>query len=267
MNSDAAVTYPEVAGYLGASGTYLFNGMISPLLNLQLKGFLWHQGESDQNISPVGDYTKLNAALTKYWRLVFNQPDLPFYLVQLAPFAVDYNATTPAGGNPTLDWLAYFREAQANVLVVPNTGMAVTMDVGEAANHHPRNKKPVGERLALLALKNTYGQNVVCDGPKYSGYTLRGNTAIISFAGVTANGLTTLNNQPLNQLFFVAGTDHIFRQAMAQIAGNTVSVTAPENTPLPIQAVRYAFTNSAITNIQNDAGLPMEPFRTDNWDN
>jgi len=145
--------------------------------------------------------------------------------------------------------------------------MAVTMDVGEEANHHPRNKKPVGERLALLALKNTYGQNVECYGPHFSSWSATGNTAIINFSAGTANGLNTIGNQPLNQFFFVAGTDHIFRQGTAKITGNVVIVTAPTGTPLPIQAVRYAFTNAPVTNLQNSAGLPAEPFRTDNWDN
>ncbi|MES2279407.1 MAG: sialate O-acetylesterase [Bacteroidota bacterium] len=249
------------------NATKLFNGMISPLCKLQLKGFLWYQGENNQHINPVGDYTLLNAALIKGWRDKFNQGNLPFYYVQLTPFAEDYNNTTPPGGDLTQNWLAFFREAQADILpAVANTGMAVTMDVGEAANHHPRNKKPVGERLALLALKNTYSQNVICNGPKYNYFTLSGNTATINFAAGTADGLTTINNQPLNQYFFVSGPDHIFRKGTAQINGNTITVIAPDETPLPIQAIRYAFTNTPVTNIQNAAGLPIEPFRTDNWD-
>ncbi len=265
MNSEAFNQF-EVSNYSSSNNaSKLYNGMISPLIQLQIKGFLWYQGENNQHIYPVSDYTRLNSALIKGWRTVFKNDQLPFYLVQLTPFAEDYFTTNPQGGDLTLNWLGYFREAQANVLSVPNTGMAVTMDVGEAANHHPRDKKPVGERLALLALKNTYGQNVICNGPKYLSHNSTGNTATINFVSGTADGLTTLNNQPLNQLFFVAGSDHIFRQGTAQINGNTIVVTAAASTPLPIQAIRYAFTNAAVTNLQNLSGLPMEPFRTDNW--
>ncbi|QKJ29178.1 sialate O-acetylesterase [Mucilaginibacter mali] len=256
-----------MAAYLGHGSSTLYNGMINPLLKLQLKGFIWYQGENNQHISPVSDYTLLNSALIKGWRDKFKQGDLPFYYVQLTPFAEDYNNTVPAGGDPNQNWLAFFREAQANIQSrVANTGMAVTMDVGEAANHHPRNKKPVGERLALLALRNTYGQNVICNGPKYSYFTLNGNTATINFAGNTADGLNTIDNQPLKQYFFVAGADRVFRKGAAVINGNTIVVTAPAETNLPIQAIRYAFTNAPVTNIQNGAGLPMEAFRTDSWD-
>jgi sialate O-acetylesterase len=241
--------------------------MINPLSNLGITGFIWYQGENNRYNNPPSDYTKLNSALIQGWRNVFNQGTLPFYLVQMPPFAVDYFSTTPLGGNLVLDDYAKFREAQANVLSVTNTGMAVTMDVGEPANQHPRNKKPVGERLALLALKNIYGQNVQCYGPKYSSFTVSGNRATISFAAGTAEGLNTINNATLNQYFFVAGADHVFSQASATISGNSIVVTAPAGFTLPIQAIRYAFTNAPVTNLQNSAGLPMEPFRTDNWGN
>lgn len=264
MNQQAFQDNAGVKRYAqGNNASHLYNGMISPLINLQIKGFTWYQGENNQNISPVSDYTQLNSALIQGWRTVFNQGVLPFYYVQLTPFAEDYNNTNPVGGDPTANWLAYFREAQSAVLAVSATGMAITMDVGEAANHHPRNKKPVGERLALLALNNTYSQNATCYDPRYLNFTTSGSTATINFTN--SNGLNTISNQPLNQLFFVAGADHTFKQGTAQISGNNIIVTAPVGFSLPIQAIRYAFTNAAITNLQNDAGLPMEPFRTDNW--
>ncbi|HEY8930898.1 MAG TPA: sialate O-acetylesterase [Mucilaginibacter sp.] len=250
----------------GSNNSSLYNGMISPLTNLNVKGFLWYQGENNQHDNPA-NYTKLNQALIAGWRTKFNNSKLPFYLVQLTPFAEDYATTNPPGGDKTLDYLAKFREGQANVLTLPGTGMAVTMDVGEVDNHHPRNKKPVGERLALLALKNDYGQNVQTLGPHFSSWSTTGNTAMISFAAGTANGLTTGDGKPLNQFFFVAGGDHVFHQATATIVGSTVRVVAAPDTPLPILSVRYAFTNAPVTNLQNSAGLPAEPFRTDNWDN
>jgi len=139
--------------------------MINPFINLSIKGFTWYQGENNKNNSPVSEYTKLSSALIVTWRQVFNQGSLPFYFVQMTPFDQYYYSTNPVGGYPSSDDYAKFREAQANVLSVPNTGMAITMDVGEPANQHPHNKKPVGERLALLALNKTYGQPVQCYGP------------------------------------------------------------------------------------------------------
>jgi sialate O-acetylesterase len=265
-NAEAINGDPLVQRVYSGDASQLYNGMINPLTNLNIKGFIWYQGENNQH-DDAPDYTKLNAALINGWRSKFNDNGLPFYLVQLTPFAEDYNTTTPKGGDPTLDYLAKFREQQANVLTVPGTGMAVTMDVGEEANHHPRNKKPVGERLALLALKNNYGQQVECYGPHFSSYTVNGNTATINFTPGTANGLNTIGSQPLKQFFFVAGVDKVFRQASAVISGNIIIVTAPADLHTPIQAIRYAFTNAPVTNLQNSAGLPAEPFRTDNWDN
>lgn len=248
----------------GSSGFY--NGMINPLTRLAIKGFTWYQGENNQHDNPA-NYTRLNIALIEGWRAKFNDNTLPFYLVQLTPFAEDYNTTNPPGGDKTLNYLAKFREGQANVLSLAGTGMAVTMDVGEENNHHPRNKKPVGERLAALALSNTYGLPVECYGPHYSSWLASGSTATIHFKPGTANGLTTAGGQPLKQFFFVAGTDNVFRQGKAVINGSDLIVTAPAGTPLPLQAVRYAFTNAPVTNLQNSAGLPAEPFRTDDWSN
>ena len=265
-NKDAIADDPPLNSIYSSNSSTLYNGMINPLANLAIKGFIWYQGENNQHDNPV-NYTRLNSALIKGWRTMFNDNTLPFYFVQLTPFAEDYNTTNPPGGDKTLDYLAMFREGQANILSTAGTGMAVTMDVGEEANHHPRNKKPVGERLALLALKNTYNQNVECYGPHYSSWLASGNTVTISFSAGTANGLNTIDNKPLNQFFFVAGTDHVFRQGTATVQGNKISITAPANTPLPVQAVRYAFTNAPVTNLQNSAGLPAEPFRTDTWSN
>lgn len=265
-NKDAIADDPILTAAYSGNNSTLYNGMINPLISLSIKGFIWYQGENNQHDAPAS-YTRLNSALITGWRTQFKDNTLPFYLVQLTPFAEDYNTTTPPGGDKTLDYLAKFREGQANVLSTTGTGMAVTMDVGEEDNHHPRNKKPVGERLALLALKNEYGQDVECYGPHFSSWQTNGNTAIISFSTGTANGLNTINNQPLNQFFFIAGTDHVFRQGVASIVGNTITIIASSDTPLPIQAIRYAFTNAPVTNLQNSAGLPAEPFRTDNWSN
>jgi len=257
---------PALSGiYLyGSSGFY--NGMINPLLTLGLKGFIWYQGENNEHDTPASNYTLLNSALIKGWRTQFGQNDLPFYYVQLEPFAEDYKTTNPPGGDTTSDYLALFRQAQANIRTsATGTGMALTMDVGEVANHHPRNKQPVGERLALLALNYTYGQSVQCVGPQFASFSANNNTVTINFKPGTADGLTTVNNAPLSQHFFVAGVDKVFHWSPAKIVGNTIVITVPATMPLPVQAVRYAFTNAPITNLQNSAGLPAEPFRTDSW--
>lgn len=259
---------PSLSTYSsGNSATQLYNGMISPLTSLPISGFIWYQGENNRHNYPPSDYTHLNSAMIAGWRNAFGQGQLPFYFVQMPPFAVDYFTTVPVGGNQIVDDYAKFREAQADILSVAGTGMAVTMDVGEPANQHPRNKKPVGERLALLALKNTYNQNVKCYGPQYLSYTASGNSVTINFVSGTADGLNTINNQPLNQYFFVAGADQNFVQATAAISGNQIVLTVPQTVQLPVQAIRYAFTNAPVTDLQNAAGLPMEPFRTDSWTN
>jgi len=260
LEGDAALSI----NYLGGSSTF-YNGMINPLINLSIKGFIWYQGENNQHDEPAL-YTQLNAALIQGWRKKFNQETLPFYFTQLTPFAEDYNSTKPPGGDTTSDYLALFREGQANIRATSQgVGMAVTMDIGEVANHHPHNKKPVGERLALLALNRTYAQNVRCEGPQYASFSANQYIVTVNFVPGTADGLNTINGAPLDQHFFVAGPDELFRLGYARIAGNTIVIKAPPNTPLPVKAVRYAFTNAPITNLQNSDGLPAEPFRTDRW--
>jgi sialate O-acetylesterase len=266
INEAAFQANPYLVSYAGINNaTQLYNGMISPLKDLSITGFIWYQGENNKTNNPVSDYTKLNSALIVGWRAILNQGNLPFYLVQMPPFAQDYFTTTPVGGDPTKDSYAKFREAQANVLNVLNTGMAITMDVGDPANQHPPDKKPVGERLALLAETNTYNQNVQCYGPQFWSYSINNTTATISFKN--GAGLNTINNQPLKQYFFVAGSDQNFVKANAQIVNDQIVLTAPAGFIAPIVAIRYAFTDAPVTNLQNSAGLPMEPFRTDNWGN
>ena len=262
-NKAALQTTSLLTAYIGQhQSSTLFNGMIAPLTRFAIKGFTWYQGENNQTMIPVTDYTELNSALIKGWRAEFNQGELPFYYVQITPF--DDKAT----GNPTLNYLAKFRETQMNIRTnVPGAGMAITMDVGEVDNHHPRYKKQVGERLALLALNKAYNKNVQYVGPQYLSFTQSGNTVTVNFASGTAVGLSTIGGDAIRQFFFVAGADRIFRQAKAIINGDKIIITAPPGTPLPVAAIRYAFTNYPLTNLQNWAGLPMEPFRTDNWEN
>ncbi len=250
------------AYYTSDSVSRLFNGMINPLKFTAVKGFIWYQGEANHADLPASNYTRLNTAMIKVWRNQFGQGNLPFYFVQMPPY--DYNWRNGTS-SPTDNDYAFFREAQSKVRNVTNTGMAVTMDVGEVTRLHPKDKAPVGDRLGLLALHRVYGLAVQDVGPQYASCTFNSRTATISFVGSTGTGLTTKNNAALAQYFFVAGADSIFHQATAIISGSKILVTASPDTPLPLLSVRYAFTNFPITNLQNAAGLPMEPFRTDAW--
>ncbi|RCH55680.1 hypothetical protein DJ568_07280 [Mucilaginibacter hurinus] len=245
----------------GTGDSQLYNGMINPFTNLSVKGFIWYQGESNWSDSPAG-YAKLNAGLIKGWRSKFNNPAAPFYFVQLAPFSKNQH-TLPGGGDLTLFDYALFREGQKEILqLVDNTDMAISMDVGSIFLLHPPGKKPIGERLALFALKNDYSKpvNPIC--PRYKSHVQTGNSITIQFDN--ANGLTTIGGHPLNQHFYVAGSNRIFINVNAVIKNNAIVLTLP-NTIGSVQAIRYAFTNAAVTNLTNNEGLPVEQFRTDNW--
>jgi sialate O-acetylesterase len=154
--------------------TLLFNAMVNPLIPYSFKGALWYQGES--NAGRSYQYRKAFPLMISDWRQRWNQGDFPFYFVQLASFNAN-NGNTKTGSG----W-AELREAQTLTLSLPNTGMAVTTDIGEAKDIHPRNKQDVGKRLALVALNKTYGQNLVSSGPVYESMQVNGNRVILSFA-------------------------------------------------------------------------------------
>lgn len=235
--------------------TLVYNGMMHPLEKLSIHGFIWYQGESNYEDKK---YTYLCSAMLKSWRRNFNQGDLPFYFAQIAPYTQNMNKC------PYI--LGLFWEAQEALLKVKNTGMAMSMDVGEADNVHPRNKEPVGVRLAKIALRRTYGFNSLLDkGPQFSKYRIsRDGTVKISFIpGTVGSGLNT-NDGRHPKCFSLAGEDQLFYPATAQIVNNEVWINS-KNVTYPV-AVRYGFTNDAITNFQNKEGLPAAPFRTDRWD-
>jgi len=230
----------------------LYNAMIYPFRHLSIRGICWYQGESNRN--ERGSYTRLMQAMIGSWRQEFAQGELPFYYVQIAPFFYDKE-------DPTLADEAFFREAQENISAVGNTAMVVTMDVGEAMNLHPKNKKPIGERLARTALNRVYGQlAVACEGPRYGHMEIHGRKAMIYFCEGT--GLQTRDGKA-PAFFTMAGSDQIFHPAVAAIEGGHIVVQCRE-VRHPV-AVRYAFTNYPVTNLQNGEGLPAVPFRTDNW--
>lgn len=234
----------------------LYNGMLHPLQQARIKGFLWYQGES--NSGAAKQYESLFPLLIKDWRSKWNQGNLPFYFVQLASF----NAGNMNGLNGS-GW-AELRDAQRKTLQLPNTGMALATDIGDAKDIHPRNKKDVGIRLAMNALKNDYGKNVVPMGPLYKSVVFQDNKAIVSFDNVGC-GLLVRNNDYALKGFQIAGADKKFYWANAKIAGDKIEVWNNE-VAKPV-AVRYGWTDvTDDINLYNKEGLPASPFRTDDWE-
>ncbi len=228
----------------------LYNAMIAPLIPYSIGGAIWYQGES--NASRAYQYRKLFPAMIKNWRNDWKQGDFPFLFVQLANFmAVDSEPVDSA-------W-AELREAQLMTLALPNTGMAVIIDIGEADDIHPKNKQDVGKRLALWALAKTYGKNLVYSGPIYKSLKTEGNKVILEFEHA-GGGLVAKGGEPLKG-FAVAGADRKFVWADAKIDGNTIVVSSNEVSE-PV-AVRYGWANNPVCNLYNKEGLPASPFRTD----
>lgn len=225
----------------------LNNGMIAPLVPYALRGTVWYQGEA--NAGEPAAYRALFAAMITGWRAQFGQGDFPFYWVQLA----NYQSATYT------NW-AFLREAQSQALNLPATGQAVTVDIGNLNDVHPRNKKDVGRRLARLALARTYGQKIVDSGPVFAQAVREGVGFRVSFTAIHG-GLIA----PLNELvgFELAGEDKVFKPAAANIEKDTVLVTSAE-VPAPV-AVRYAWRNAPLAGLFNNEGLPAAPFRSDSW--
>ena len=242
-------------GFVSAqnSPTSLYNGMIAPVMNYTIKGFLWYQGES--NVTRAKQYVELQQAQIKDWRNKWNNENLPFLLVQL-PNYQDYTYL------PVESSWALFRESQFKALSLPNTGMAVTIDIGEWNDLHPWNKKDVGDRLALLAQKIAYGENIVPSGPLFQSAKVEGDKIIISFTNV-GSGLISIDGEELQE-FAIAGADKKFVWAKAKIEGDKVIVSNAE-IPNPLY-VRYAWADSPpYPNLYNKEGLPASPFRTDDF--
>jgi len=228
----------------------LYNAMIHPLLNYTIKGAIWYQGESNRMDAKL--YPALMKTMVSSWRKAWGLGDFPFYYVQIAPFTY----SEPVSG-------ALLREAQFKCLSIPNTGMAVTMDlVDNIADIHPKNKLDVGKRLALWALAKTYEiPGVIYSGPLYSDSKISGNSISLEFDNAE-KGLTIAKTTKNN--FTIAGADRVFYPATVTIQGNTLLVSSVKvKKPL---AVRYAFTNTSEATFFNTGGLPAPSFRTDNWD-
>jgi sialate O-acetylesterase len=230
----------------------LFNGMIAPLLPYGLRGAIWYQGEG--NAGRAYQYRKLLPTLIRSWRSAFQQDEFPFLFVQLPNFGARLQ-------DPSESAWAELREAQLRTLELPATGMAVTIDIGEAGNVHPRNKRPVGQRLARWALGDVYHVEEVLSGPLFEAADVQGSRVQVRFRH-TGSGLVALDGKPLRG-FAVAGADRKFAWADARIDGEAVVVESTA-VPAPV-AVRYAWGANPDCNLGNREGLPASPFRTDEW--
>jgi sialate O-acetylesterase len=235
--------------------TLLFNKMIHPLLRYPIKGVLWYQGESNANPADAFEYRNLFARMIEDWRGSWRVGDFPFLFVQLANYG-------PTEVEPAESSWAMLRESQSAVLSLPQTGQAVTIDIGEADDIHPRNKQEVGRRLALAARNVAYGEELVYSGPVYRRHHVRDGRVLLEFDHV-ADGVAAGDGESRLQGFAVAGPDRRFVWAEAAIEGDGVVVWS-ERVPNPV-AVRYAWGDNPQANLYNGAGLPATPFRTDAW--
>ncbi|MBN2274416.1 MAG: beta galactosidase jelly roll domain-containing protein [Bacteroidales bacterium] len=232
----------------------LYNSMIHPLLQYNVKGAIWYQGES--NAGEAYLYRTLHPLMINNWREKWNNPDLVFLFVQLANFM------QPLPQPANSEW-AELREAQLMTVSTPHTGMAVAIDIGDADDIHPRNKQDVGYRLALAARKIAYNEDIVFSGPVMKSYTINGNRVEVEFDH-TGSGLMAKDKYGYLKGFAIAGADKQFIWAKAYIEGNRVIVTS-DKIDKPV-AVRYAWAdNPDDANLYNKEGLPASPFRTDNW--
>jgi sialate O-acetylesterase len=256
------------------TASYLYNGMLNPIIPYAIKGAIWYQGETNAGRSI--QYRTAFPLMITDWRTKWEQGDFPFYFVQLANFMGKTNTPTESG------W-AELREAQSQTLKLANTGQAVIIDIGESADIHPRNKKDVGERLAQIALAKDYGQDIVYSGPVYKSLKVADGKAVLTFdhigGGLVANPVPAkydvntgkketadlVRNSPNSELegFAICGEDKQWVWADAKIDGDTVVVWS-DKVAKPV-AVRYGWANNPNTNLYNKAGLPASPFRTDDF--
>ena len=238
--------HPDLGNLNSNSPTVLYNAMINPLVPYTIKGAIWYQGES--NVSRAEQYKKLFPAMITDWRSQWKS-DFPFYFVQIAPFSYGGNEQNKSQN---------LRNAQRMALETKNTGMVVTLDIGNEFNIHPPEKQEIGNRLAGLALANDYGKDLVASGPLFKNVKTDGNKLIVSFESI-GNGLMTDKKGLTN--FEIAGADKNYKPANAKIVENTVVVTNTE-VPNPVY-VRYAWSDTDTATLFNKEGLPASTFTTE----
>ncbi|WP_417939168.1 sialate O-acetylesterase [Flavobacterium sp. RS13.1] len=233
----------------------LYNAMVNPLVPFAIQGVLWYQGEA--NVWRANQYKIAFPLMIQDWRTKFNQGNFPFYFVQLSTFD-EFGGNSKKGSR----W-AELREAQSETLKVPNTGMAVTTDIGNAKDIHPTNKQDVGLRLAAIAMNSIYGKKRVHSGPTYKSQEIKGGQIILTFDNI-GSGLSTPNNNELKG-FEIAGADKVFHSAKAIIKDNKVIVSS-DQVQNPV-AVHYGWADDDTQiNLFNKEKFPASPFRTDNWE-
>jgi sialate O-acetylesterase len=231
----------------------LYHARLGPVLGYAIRGVIWYQGES--NASRAYQYRDMFPLMIQTWREDWKQGDFPFYWVQLA----DFMAEKPEPGDSA--W-AELREAQTMAQDrVPGGGQAVIIDIGEANDIHPRNKLEVANRLARWALARDYDREIVCPSPRYESMETKGDTIIVKFKD--AGGLRTIDENEV-QGFAIAGNDHQWVWAEAKIVAPDQVAVRSYTVPKPV-AVRYAWADNPVCNLYNSVGLPVTPFRTDDW--
>jgi sialate O-acetylesterase len=252
-SKEALEANPELKDMTRPQGaSMLYNAMLYPLAPYAIKGAIWYQGES--NAGRAYQYRTLLATMIKNWRETFGQGDFPFLIVQIAPYEAIVR-------EPSDSIWAEIRDAQLHVSQnVPRTALAVTTDVGDERDIHPRRKQPVGERLALAARAVGYGEKVEHSGPLYDSMTIDGNKVTLRFKHV-GTGLVAKGGPLVG--FTIAGEDRKFHAADAKIDGETVTVSS-DKVARPA-AVRYGWAAYPVVNLWNKEDLPASPFRTDSF--
>jgi sialate O-acetylesterase len=231
-----------------ATPTSLYNAMINPLIPFTFKGVIWYQGEN--NVSKPTIYKNLFSSLIDGWRKDFQSGDFPFYFVQIAPYDYGMNSKSQ-----------FLREAQLQTLSVNNTGMAVTLDIGNPKNIHPSDKVNLGKRLALWALAKTYGKKIAYSGPIYKSMKAAKGKLVLSFDYANKGLILKERNKENN--FLIAGEEKVFKKAVVKVDGSRLLLSHPDI--LKPVAVRYAWSNIDEGTLFNIEGLPASSFRTDDW--
>lgn len=232
----------------------IFNGVLNPTIGYGIRGAIWYQGES--NATRAHQYRDLFPLMIQHWRDEWGQGNFPFYYVQLADFREEVSQPGDS------DW-AELREAQTMTMQqLSNVGEAVIIDVGEGRDIHPRNKQTVADRLARWALAKDYKKDILCQGPTFQSMEIKGNKAILTFTNV-GRGLYAFDT-PVPQGFILAGADQSFAVAEAKIVNDHQIEVWNDEVSVPA-SVRYAWADNPICNMYNRDGLPMTPFRTDDW--
>ena len=236
----------------------LYNGVLHPVIGYGIRGTIWYQGES--NAGRAYQYRHLFPLMIQNWRDAWGQGEFSFYWVQLADFR-----TEEVGDPGNSDW-AELREAQTMALKLPNTGEAVITDLGEAEDIHPKNKQDVAKRLARWALARDYGLEIVHKSPRYKSMEIKDDSIVITFdVGDRDEGALDTFDVKEVRGFSIAGTDQVFVRAQAKIIARDKIEVRNAELINKLAAVRYAWADNPICNLQNKAGLPVTPFRTDDW--